>query len=75
MSPIVDGIEREYRGRLTVVYVSMDHRDGKQPVREHRAVGAPTVLSLDSAGNQVNVLRGWLPLPLTEQSVEGLMAR
>lgn len=73
MTPIVDGIKRKYRGRLNVVYVSMDHTDGKELARKHGVVGTPTILLLDSEGHPVNVLRGFLPVPLVERAVEDLV--
>jgi thioredoxin-related protein len=75
VTPIVDGIRREYRGRLNVVYVSIDRSDGKELAREYGVVGTPTILLLDSEGNQVNVLRGSFPPSLVEQAVEDLLAR
>jgi thioredoxin-related protein len=75
VTPIVDGIRREYRGRLDVVYVSIDRSDGKELAREYGVVGTPTILLLDSEGNQVNVLRGSFPPSLVEQAVEDLLAR
>ena len=71
----MDGIRREYRGRLNVVYVSIDRSDGKESAREYGIVGTPTILLLDSEGNQVNVLRGSLPPSLIERAVEDLLAR
>lgn len=71
----MDGIRREYRGRLDVVYVSIDRSDGKELAREYGVVGTPTILLLDSEGNQVNVLRGSFPPSLVEQAVEDLLAR
>ena len=75
MTPIVDGIKREYRRRLDVVYVSMDERGGKELAREYGVVGTPTILLLDSEGNQVSVLRGSLAQPLIEQAVEDLVVQ
>ena len=71
----MDGIKREYRGQLDVVYVSMDERDGKELAREYGVVGTPTILLLDSEGNQVSVLRGSLAQPLIEQAVEDLVVQ
>jgi thioredoxin-related protein len=71
----VDGIKREYRGRLNVVYVDIDRADGKELAREHGVMGTPTLLLLDSEGNQVNVLRGSLPPPVIEQAIEDLLAQ
>ena len=71
----MDGLKREYRGRLNVVYVSMDRADGKELAKEHGIVGTPTLLLLDSEGYQVNVLRGALPPTLIEQAVADLVAQ
>ena len=57
----MDGLRREYRGQLNVVYVDIDRSDGKELARKHGVVGTPTLLLLDSEGNQVNVLRGSFP--------------
>jgi thioredoxin-like negative regulator of GroEL len=75
VTPIVDGIKREYRGRLNVVYVSMDRADGRELAKQYGVVGTPTVLMLDSEGNQVNVLRGAFPAPLIERAVEDLLSQ
>jgi thioredoxin-related protein len=69
----VDGIKRRYRRRLDVVYGSMDERGGKELAKEYGVVGTPTILLLDSEGNQVNVLRGSFPRSLIEQTVEDLV--
>lgn len=71
----MDGIKREYRRRLDVVYVSMDEQGGKELAREYGVVGTPTILLLDSEGNQVNVLRGSLVQPLIERAVGDLVAQ
>lgn len=71
----MDGIKREYRRRLDVVYVSMDERGGKELAREYGVVGTPTILLLDSEGNQVNVLRGSLVQPLIERAVGDLVVQ
>ena len=70
----MNGVKREYVGRLNVVYVNMDRPDGKKLAREYGVVGTPTILFLDSEGNQVNTLRGSLPPSLIEQAVEDLVA-
>jgi len=75
MMPIVNGIERQYRGQLGVVYASLDHRDGKELAKRHGVWGTPTLLLLDSEGGQVSVLRGSLPAPLIEQAVADLVSR
>jgi hypothetical protein len=75
MTPIVDGLKRQYRGQLNVVYVSMDRPDGKEQAKEHGIVGTPTLLLLDSEGNRVSVLRGSIAPAQIEQAIEDLLAR
>jgi len=75
MTPIVDGVKRAYSGRLKVVYVSMDRPNGKEMAKEYGIMGTPTLLLLDSDGNQVNVLRGLLPQSVVEQAVEDLLTQ
>ncbi|MBU0703493.1 MAG: hypothetical protein KKC18_06460 [Chloroflexi bacterium] len=75
MTPIVDGVKRAYRGRLKVIYVSMDRPNGKELAKEYGIIGTPALLLLDSEGNQVNVLRGLLPQSVIEQAVEDLLAK
>jgi thioredoxin-related protein len=75
VTPIVDGIKREYRGRLNVVYVGLDKPDGKEVAKQYGVVGTPTMLFLDSEGNQVNMLRGSFPWLLIEQAVMDLLAQ
>ncbi|MCP4537093.1 MAG: thioredoxin family protein [Chloroflexi bacterium] len=74
VTPIVDGIRRSYRGQLNVVYVDIDRGNGKKLAREHGVMGAPTILLLDSEGNQVNVLRGAESQLMLEQAVKDWMA-
>lgn len=70
----MDGIKREYRGRLNIVYVDVGRSDGKQLARERGVTGTPTILLLDREGRQVNVLRGSFPPEMIEQAVEELLA-
>ncbi|MGD2177846.1 MAG: thioredoxin family protein [Anaerolineae bacterium] len=75
MTPVVDEIRHKYGRQVDVAYVNMDHDDGKRLAREYGVIGTPTVLLLDSAGVQVNVLRGTLPTPVIEQAVKDLVAQ
>ena len=75
MSPIVDGFKREYKGQLNVVYVSMDQTEGRESAKQYGVVGTPTLLFLDSNGNQVNMLRGAFPPSVIEQAIEDLLAQ
>jgi len=73
--PIVNGIEREYRGRLNVVYVSMDGEEGQTVAREYGVIGTPTILLLTEDAEQVNIVRGVVAQVQLEQLVEDLVAR
>jgi thioredoxin-related protein len=57
------------------VYVSLDRSDGKKLAKQYGVYGTPTFVLLDSEGNQVNILRGSLPLPVLEQAIEDLIAQ
>jgi thioredoxin-related protein len=53
----------------------MDQADGRELAKEYGIIGTPTLLLLDSNGNQVNVLRGALPPPLIEQAIADLVTQ
>ena len=71
--PIVNGIEREYRGQLNVVYVSMDEEEGLGVAEEYGVIGTPTILLLDDQGEQVNIVQGTPAEPQVIQLVEDLL--
>ncbi len=71
----MNGIKREYGRQIKIVIVSMDQPQGKKLAKERGVVGTPTILLFDSAGEQVNVLRGSFPPSLVEQSVKDLLAQ
>ena len=71
----MDGIKREYRGRLNVVYLDITRARGKELAKEYGLMGTPTLLLLDSEGNQVNVLRGFLSRSALERAVDDLLAQ
>jgi thioredoxin-like negative regulator of GroEL len=75
MTPIVNGIKREYGRRLNVIYVSIDRPDGKEVAKQYGIVGAPTILLLDGEGNQADVLQGTFPPPLIEQAIKDRVAQ
>ena len=75
MTPIVDGLRREYRGQLNVVYAEIDEPDGKELAKELGVVGTPTILLLDSQGEQVSALRGSFPSSLIEQAIQEVLAQ
>lgn len=71
----MNGIKREYRGRLNVVYVSMDQPAGKELAKQHGVVGTPTLLLLDGEGDRVSILQGLIPPSLIEQAIQDLLAQ
>ena len=58
-----------------MVYVELDQARGKELAKERGVMGSPTILLLDSAGNQVNGLRGAETQFVLEQAVKDLLAR
>jgi thioredoxin-like negative regulator of GroEL len=75
MTPIVDGLRRDYKGQLDVVYAEIDEPDGKELAKQMGVVGTPTILLLDSHGEQVNALRGSFPASLIEQAIQEVLAQ
>jgi thioredoxin-like negative regulator of GroEL len=73
--PIVNGIEREYRAQLNVVYVSMDEQEGVDVARDLGIMGTPTILLLDEKGEQINVIRGVPAETQVIQLIEALIDR
>ena len=52
---------------------SISRQQGKDLAKKHGIIGYPTVLLLDSNGEQVGVLRGVVPLPSLEKALDGLL--
>lgn len=71
----MNGVRQEYRGRLSVISAKLDEADGKRLARQYGVIGTPTILLLDSQGNQVSTLQGLLPSSVVEQAVEDLLAQ
>lgn len=74
MSPIVNEAKRSYKGRVNLVDANLDRPKGKELAKEHNVIGYPTLLLLDSDGDQVNVLRGVIPLSVVENAFDELIA-
>ena len=75
MAPKVDEIRRQYGRSIDFVYVDVGQEDGERLGREHGVIGTPTLLLLDSEGQQTNILRGTLPESVIEQAVQDLVAQ
>ena len=75
MTPRVDEIRRKYGRSIDFVYVNVSREDGERLGREHGVIGTPTLLLLDSEGQQTNILRGTFPESVIEQAVQDLVAQ
>lgn len=75
MTPVVEELEGKYGRQLNVVYAEVDQQQGKDLARKHGIIGYPTILLLDSNGEQVGVLRGVVPLPSLEKALDGLLQK
>jgi thioredoxin 1 len=75
MTPLVDEIRDAYGDRLTVVYATIDEPEGKELAHRHGIIGYPTMLLLNSDGEEVGVLRGVVPKAALEKMVDELLDR
>jgi thioredoxin-related protein len=75
MNPIVDGIRKDYGGRINFVYVEMDEASGKQRARDEGVMGTPTFLLLDSNGERAYMLQGVHQRVTMEQHLDALLSR
>ena len=73
MTPLVDEIRDAYGSRLTVVYATIDEPEGKELAHRHGIIGYPTMLLLNSDGEEVGVLRGVVPKTVLEKMVDELL--
>lgn len=69
MTPIVDGLEEQYQGRVAFQRVAANHGDGPEIIRDYNILGHPTTLLLDGAGQEVNRLLG----PQSRETLETLL--
>ena len=69
----MDGIRKSNRGRLNVVYVSIDESSGKEKAKAYDVVGTPTILLLNREGEQVQMLRGTFPKEAVQRAVDDLL--
>ena len=73
MTPVIDDIRDAYDRQLTVVYATIDEPEGKELAHRHGIIGYPTMLLLDSDGQEVGVLRGVVPKTLLVDMVDELI--
>jgi len=58
MTPIVDGLEAAYQGRVTFQRIDADRGAGPTIIREYHILGHPTILIINQEGKEVNRLVG-----------------
>ncbi len=75
MTPIVNGIRKDYRRKLNFVYASVDGQSGQDLARQYGIRGYPIVLFLDSEGNKVNTIQGVVPHVVLEKAIDDLLAK
>jgi thiol-disulfide isomerase/thioredoxin len=73
MTPLVDEIRDAYGSRLAVVYATIDEPEGKELAHRHGIIGYPTMLLLNSDGEEVGVLRGVVPKTALEKMIDELL--
>ena len=69
MTPIVDGLEKQYQGRIAFQRINADRGPGPQIIRQYNILGHPTVLLLDQAGKEIKRLLG----PQSAEDLEVLL--
>ena len=58
MEPIVNGLEKEYEGRVAVRRIDANRDEGPKIVREHKILGHPTTILVDRNGKEQGRLLG-----------------
>lgn len=71
MKPVVDGLEKELSGRLTVIRVDIHTEAGREIARQYKFQYTPTFIMFDEDGNELWREVGSLNAEWVKQSVEG----
>lgn len=69
MTPIVDGLEEQYQGRVAFRRIDANRGDGPAIIRQHNILGHPTILIVDQAGKEINRLLG----PQSAEDIEVIL--
>lgn len=69
MTPIVDGLEEQYHGRVAFQRIDANRGDGPAIIRQHNILGHPTILIVDHRGKEVNRLLG----PQPAEDIEAIL--
>jgi thioredoxin-like negative regulator of GroEL len=75
MNPIVDEVKREYGGKVSFEFISMDDKPGKDRAAGLGIIGYPNILVLDSAGNRYSLLKGVVPKETLAATLDGVLAQ
>jgi len=70
----VDGVQNSYGRRVNFVYIDVSTPDGKKLVRDYGAMGTPTFVLLDKAGNQIYMIQGVQPRAVLEKALDEVLA-
>lgn len=62
MSPIVDGLEQQYQGQISVRRINAAAGDGPAIMKAYRILGHPGILIFDRQGQEVKRLMGVQPV-------------
>jgi thiol-disulfide isomerase/thioredoxin len=73
MTPVIDEIRDTYDRQLEVVYATIDEPEGKELAHRYGIIGYPTMLLLNSDGEEVGVLRGVVPKTALVKMVDELL--
>ncbi len=75
MNPVVDRIQSSYGIKVKFVYIDVGTPDGKKLVRDYGAMGTPTFVLLDKAGNQVYMIQGVQPRVVLEKALDEVLTK
>jgi thiol:disulfide interchange protein len=73
MTPIVDGLQRDYAPALVVQPVNATEGDGPAIMKAYRVPGHPTVLVFNAAGQETKRLIGPQPRQTLEEAVQQVL--
>ena len=75
MNPVVNEIQSSYGMKVKFVYIDVSTPDGKKLVRDYGAMGTPTFVLLDKAGNQVYTIQGVQPRVVLEKALDEVLVQ
>jgi len=70
----VNGLESEYKDRITFQKLNVDEPDGELVAQAYRARGHPTVIILDAGGRQIWLRTGALTRDNYARAIEAALS-